>query len=419
MQSKGAAVYVEIDGEEFEGRDFCWSSDIMVLSDQFSLILPAPDGKATTTSGKRVPVAEIHGGATGRGKLGSLVKFYESDPEVEDGAKLLKITGRLVDVDDSEDERGGYQLRLSGYDLGWHLTTGDGPVFQNYRGIVWSKLLDKIVMAASNQWGFQGVRSGNLENMRTRIGPRAAIESARFRGTKEGGKPQPGAIQPLFQFEVGETIGSRLIELAKWQRYLVNVSADGWLQFFQPTTSTTPFYYFHHERADEEKKVFPVNNISHVRFKNSASGRYTRTECWTSQVTLTTQQQTAQTTNPNVGRYHGQYNDDSALPFLRRDTFSDPNQLGKPAANRRAKWRHDRNKFDSWEYRFRVKGHSQDGMPYEPDTIASLRDTVRGIEGIFYVQSVRPCRILAQPGVSSDAGTYTEIVLRLPNLLGA
>lgn len=408
MAKREAAAYLEIDGVEYEARDFAWSSDILQLADQWSVVLPCPEGKAVTTAGKRVPVSEI--------KEGALVRFRTSDPEVEDGAKLLKITGRLVDIADSNDERTGYQLRLSGYDLGWHLTTGHGPVFKNYRGVKWATLLNQLVLDSALGWGFQGVRSGNLENLRTRIGARAAIEAARFRGTKEGGTPQPGAIQPKFQVEVGQSIGPLFIELAKFQRYLVNVSADGWLQFFQPTTSTTPFYYFHHETSGEERQGFAINNVRNSMHRRSASGLYTRTECWTS---IVTPPANADTDDPNFGRYNGAYVDTSILPFTRRNTFSDPNQLGKERATKRAKWAHDRGVFDSWEYRFRAKGHSQDGMPYEPDTIASLRDTVRGIEGIFYVQSVRPSRILAQPGISSDAGTYTDILLRKPNLLGA
>lgn len=426
-------AYVEVDGTEFEARDYAWQNDAMTLSDAWSVTLPAPEGKAVTTAGARVKVTEI--------KPGAKVRFFACDPEVEDGAKLLKMTGRLVDIDDSQDAN-GYQLRLAGSDLGWHLMTGHGPVFKNYWGVNWQKLLEDLVLydgfttstktlvedaaqgvsrvntttkrhLRDNGWGFAGVRLGTLAGLRTKIGPRAAIEAANFRGVKEGGKPQPGAIQKRFQIEPGQSIGPLLIELAKWQRYLVNVSADGWLEFFQPTTASTPFYFFHHELAGDRQ---PMGNIRNTKFKTSASGLYTRTECWTS---IVTPPANADTDDPNFGKYKGEHLDPDLLPFIRRHTFTDTNQLGKDKAAQRAKWAHDRGIFDSWEYSFRAKGHSQGGMPFEPDTIASLRDTVRGIEGNFWVQSVRPCRILGAGGVSTDSGTYTDIVLRLPGLLGA
>lgn len=403
--ASGHRCFLEIDGTEFEARDWAWQSDVIQLADQWSVTLPCPEGKAITTDGRRVPAGEIREGAK--------VRFFACDPEVEDGAKLLKITGRLVDIADSQDEQGGYVLSLSGFDLGWHLTTGHGQVFKNIRGVKWGTFLNQVVLDPSLKWGFAGVRSGNLENQSTRIGPRAAIEAARFKGTKEGGTPQPGAIQPRFQIEVGQSVGPLLIELAKWQRYLVNVSADGWLQFFQPTNASTPFYYFHHELARGRQ---PMGNIRGSKLRRSASGLYTRTECWTS---IVTPPANADTEDPNFGRYNGIYVDADLLPFSRRMTFSDANQLGKQRAARRAKWQHDRGIFDSWQYTFRVQGHSQGGMPFEPDTIASLRDVVRGLEGNYYVQSVRCARILPSGGVSSDAGTYAELILRKPGLLGA
>lgn len=432
--ASGNRCFLEIDGTEFEARDWAWQSDILQLSDQWSVTLPCPEGKSVTTDGKRVPVAEI--------KPGAKVRFFATDPNVEGGAKLLKMTGRLVTKSDGSDDRGGYVLNLAGFDLGWHLTTGHGPVFKNIRGVSWTKFIEELVLHDSvsystkklvedasagisrvvvtrnttltdNGWGFAGVRLGTLEGLSTKIGPRAAIEAARFKGTKEGGKPQPGAIQPRFQVEVGQSIGPLLIELAKWQRFFVNVSADGWLQFFQPTNASTPFYYFHHELARERQ---PMGNIRNSRLTDSADGLYTRTECWTS---IVTPPANADSDDPNFGRYKGAFDDPDILPFIRRHTFSDPNQLGKEKASERAKWAHDRGVFDSWQYTFRVQGHSQDGMPFEPDTIASLRDTVRGLSGNYYVQSVRCARILPSGGVSSDAGTYSDIVLRKTGLLGA
>lgn len=402
----GPSAYVEVDGVEYEARDFMFTDDSLTLADEWSVTLPCSDGKATALDGRRVPIADF--------KEGALVRFRESDPDVEGGAKIPKMVGRLIDIADSNDERNGFTVTLSGYDLGWHLTTGHGPVFQNYRGVKWETLIKRLVLNPADKWGFAGVRLGNLENVKTKIGARAALESAKFAGAKD--KPDPGAIQPRFQIEVGQSIGPMLIDTAKWERRLVNVSADGWLQVYTPSTSASPtLYEFHHQSAEQDH-IYPRNNVLGSSLRRSASGLNTVTQCWT---TVVRPPANADTDDPNRGRYNGQYVDADLLPFTRRNTFSDGNQMGRTRAERRAKWAHDRGIFDSWEYSFTATGHSQNGVPFVSDTIASLRDTVRGVSGVFYVQRVRLIRKLAGAGVSQGTGTMTQITLRLPDLLGA
>ena len=398
-------MYVSVDGVEFESRDFAYEDDILTLSDQFSVTVPCPEGKATALDGRRYPVAWF--------KEGALVELREVDPAVEGGAKLPKLKGRLINIADTNDDKQGFTLALSGYDLGWHLTTGHGEVLQNYRGVKWDTWLNRVVLNAANRWGFSGVRLGNLENVRTKIGARAALEAAKFAGSKD--KPSPGAIQPRFQIEVGQSVGPLIIETAKWERRLVNVSADGWLQIYSPRTSASaPLYSFEHHAADVDRAQ-PRNNVLKSSLRRTAEGLNTITQCWT---TIVRRPPNADTTDPNFGRYEGQYVDAGLLPFTRRMTFSDANQMGKARAQKRAKWAHDRGRFDSWEYTFTTTGHSQNGIPFVSDTIASLNDTVRGIRGVFYVQRVKPLRRMVPGGINAG-GTTAEITLRLPDLLGA
>lgn len=407
-QATGPACYVEIDGTEFESRDFAYTDDILTLADSWSVTLPCPDGKATALDGRRLPLSYF--------KPGALVKFRETDPDVEAGAKLPKMIGRLVEIADSNDERNGFTLSLTGYDLGWHLTTGHGPVYQNYRGVNWVTLLNLLVLNPADKWGFAGVRIGNLENKLTKIGGRDALNAAKFQGVAADGKPQPGAIQRRFQVEIGQSIGPIIIDMAKWARRLVNVSADGYLQIYSPVTSSSfTKYAFYHQSAEQDS-ILPRNNVFRSSLRQSAATLSTITQCWT---TIVTRPDNANTTDPNYGSYEGQFTDSDLLSFRRRNTFSDSNQMGKTRAQARARWAHDRGVFDSWEYTFITAGHSQGGIPFMSDTIASLNDTVRGIQGVFYVQRVKPVRKLAAAGLSPGAGTYTEITLRKPDLLGA
>jgi hypothetical protein len=408
MQATGPAMFVEVAGVEYESRDFCYTDDALTLSDSWSVTLPCPDGYATGLDGRRVHISTF--------KEGALVKLREADPAVESGMKMPRLVGRLTSISDRNDPQSGFVVTLSGYDLGWHLTTGCGEVFQNYRGVKWNQWLNRVVLNAANGWGFAGVRTGNLENVRTKIGTRAAINAAQFRGVRDDGTPNYGAIQPRFQIEIGQSVGPIIIDTAKWERRLVNVSADGWLQIFSPRTSASKaLYTFDHHAADKDS-IYPRNNVFNSSLTRSADGLYTVTQCWTSIVNRPLNEDTD---NPNRGQYHGQYVDSAALPFTRRNTFSDSNQIGRRRAEVRAKWMHDRGVFDSWEYTFTTQGHSQNGIPFVSDTIASLNDSIRGIRGLFYVQRVKPVRRLASAGISTGAGTYAEITLKKPDLLSA
>lgn len=408
MAASGPAAFVEVAGQEYEARDFAWESSVIQLADQWSVTLPAPNGRLLASDGTFVPAHQAV-------SEGALVRFYESDPLVSRGERKLKMTGRLVTIDDEETPDGGYLLRLGGYDLGWHLTTGCGKSLMNYRSLIWTQLLSRLcgisinadgsVFSDSFGWGFQGVRLGNLENKKTRIGPRAAFDAqVQFYTT---------GIPPRFQVEVGQSIGPLLVEMAKWQKSLVNVSADGWLQFFRPDYQQGALYEFHHHLAGtvEAQK----NNVSQVSLRRDANNLYTKVECW-STVLFQLQQNPL---NPNQGRYHGTYVNAGTLPFLRLDSFTDPNQIGQDKVNARALWRWQREFYDAWEYHFRTIWHSQGGVPFEPDTICSLDDDVRGLHGEFYVSAVRCVRKLPRGGGDRSAGTYAEITLKKPGFLGA
>jgi prophage tail gpP-like protein len=397
----GPAVYLEIGGVEYEAREFAWDSSILQLADQWSATLPAPEGKIRATSGEWMPANKVL-------TDGALVRIYESDPTVEGGRKIPKMKGRLVNIDDAESPEGGYQITLSGFDLGWHLTTGHGRVFTNLRGVAWKTFLERNVLDASLGWGFEGVRYGNLANKNLRLG-RALIQTTL--------NPQIGAIQPRFQIEVGQSLGPLLIEFAKREGYLLNVSADGYLQFFRPDYEQQPLYTFrHYLRSDEVGSQF--NNIMRPRLRRSAEQLYALVEAWN---TVLRPPPVQDTEDPTEGRYHGAYANLGSLPFERRYTFSDPEQIGQDRANARAKWQWQRLRFDAWEYTFTVRGHAQNGIPFEPETLCDVVDPVRGINETLYITGVRCWRKLARAGIdrTTDTGTLAQITTHRAHLLGA
>src|SRR5262249_46581459 len=98
--------------------------------------------------------------------------------------------------------------------------------------------------------------------------------------------------------------------------------------------------------------------------------------------------------NPNEGHFRGTYRAPSTLPFVRRFTFADGDQLTKQMANEGARWKAERGLFDSWQYVIQVKGHSHNGVFFEPDTFAEVNDSVNGVQGVLYVSAVRYSRDL-------------------------
>lgn len=407
--TRDAVVYVTIGGVDYECRDHSYSATVLKLSDTFSVTIPAPGGKVRGADGKQVAVAEV-------AMMGAEVKLAVSDPNVQGGMRIDKLLGKVTGRRIQADATSGTVLQVTGADLGWTLSSC-GQVFRNIRGLKWEKWIARnlgLVVGPSGAtvrddmgWGFRGVRAGNLLNRTLRLG-RAAVQSDWQQDTA------PSLVEPVFQIEVGQTLDGMIIQFAKLDHYLVNVSSDGWLQYFQPHYDQKPLYSFWHAPAGSD--AARKNNVIRPVLDESADSLYTQVECWSTVIDTTANDQT----DPNAGRYHGTYTNTGTLPFPRRYTFTDTEQMGQSRVDARAKWQWQRGLFDSWTYSFEVVGHSQDGVPLVEDTMCELHDSVYGVDGLFYVSAVEYTRKLARPGLdSSGAGTRAKVTLKRPNLLAA
>src|SRR5262249_38677575 len=147
---------------------------------------------------------------------------FMSDPNIAGGQKVQKLVGIVVgrEVISKED---GTTLKITGADLGWHLTNNTGLIWKNLNGIKFDALL-KLVIDSS--WGFQGVRSSNDLNRKLKQG-RAGFAAS-------GVNTPLFSILPRIQFEPGETLADVLVRYARREKLLINVSGDGYLQIFQP-----------------------------------------------------------------------------------------------------------------------------------------------------------------------------------------
>jgi hypothetical protein len=410
--TQDAVIYINIAGVDYLCREHVYAASVLKLADAFSVTIPAPDGQVIAVDGSKTPVENV---AT----MCADVTIDVADPNVDGGQRVTKLRGVVTGRRVSSDNSSGTVLAVTGADKGWWLTSC-GQVFRNLRGVKWQKFFQKnlgiTVDAAGNVtadafgWGFKGVRAGNVLNRRLRLGRQAAQSDF-----QQDVAPTP--VEPVFQIEVGQTLDGLMIQYAKIDHLLVNVSTDAYLQIFRPDYAQQSRYTFNHHPASDSRSR--DNNVIGPSLEESADGYYSVVECWSTVIDTTDNDPT----NPNAGRYHGRYplhGESDLIPHHRLYTFTDTEQMSQERVNQRAKWQWQRFQFDGWTYTFETVGHSQNGVPYVEDTMCELHDSVYGLDGLYYVSAVEYRRKLARPGFDrGGAGTRCKITLKKPNLLGA
>ena len=382
-------VSVTINGVESDLiSQYCYDSDILQLGDPFSVVLPDPHNRYSN-------VVE-----------GDPITLNMASPLVGNGQKVQKITGIVTQVMRSGARGQGNVLNIAGADLGWHLVNNDAPIWKRLAGTTFGGLYSLLV---DSSWGFQGFAAGNDRNVKVKMGGNYARAIATLTATD---KP------PIVQIEPGDKPADFFIQYAKLANKLVNVSFDGVLQLFQPNyTAPVAFGFWNYAEKDRVK----YNNVIRYRLTRALSGRYTKAVCVGSAM-IPISSAIATGNDPNANSFRGTYTLPTGvlanssvftpLKFNRLTAFADPDRLNRSQAQARAKWKIQRGEFDSWVYEITVRGHSQGGNFYEPDTLAQVHDTNIGFEGKVYISAVQYNR-------SRDGGTTTTLTCRQPNLLAA
>lgn len=380
-------VSIVIGGVEHDRiTSYSYDSDLLQLGDPAAVSIPIPSG-----------AADYQGGPAGFVELGDIIKIYMSDPDVAGGKKILKMTGRVLQTTISDQEGTGTVLNVGCADLGWHLTSCEVPYWKRLEGKTFQGIYDLFVHPS---WGFAGFRSENDTNTRVKLGgsyTRAVATLA------------PSEKPPIIQTEPGSYPADYLIEYAKLANMLVNVSSDGYLQLFAPSYTGPIAYKFYHYAADDKRRN--QNNIKQATLGQSIDSLYTKCVA-ISQRTIPLKQG-VDPNDPNANSIRASYTPAAApLPFYRLNAYADGDRTNTKQLAARAAWKFQRGLFDSWTYEITVRGHSQGGLFYEPDTMCEVHDTVCGVHGSFYVTAVRYMR-------SEDNGTETHLTIKKPKLLAA
>lgn len=389
--------------------DLDYSSDMLAVGDQCHFTVDNP-GRRYTGALRKGSVVELYlANPSVQGPRSTLSHRTPAQSSATGGSQYtLKHRGRIIERAPEGSPTGGSIIKITSADLGWHLQECCAPLWFNLRQ---GSLRDLVDPARSRpgrggqplyfldpSFGFKGVRGSNKINRSLKQSVKVAEQLA---------------LQELtlfaIQVEPGDHLLDKVLEYARRENLLVNVSVDGFIQVWLPDYTEQPQYRIVN-RAGE-------SNIIQYREVDSARTSYTEVECVGEQYGF--EGDTKDPNNPNATKKRGKVRSEdlpahlrSSLPFLHRLTFSDGEMYNRGLAKQMAEWRYKRALFDSYFVEYTLEEHHQNGVWWESDFMCSVEDDDLGLSGNFYIQSVN-CTSRA------GEGDLTRVVLRLPGLLTA
>lgn len=413
-QADSPRLHVSFLGREYAGargsESFSVTSTLTGLSDGWTLDLPVTD-----TVNADIPGLNLQRFVP--------IKLAHADPRVDDGKPVPFVMGVCTRVEHHCSD-GASVLRLSGYDLGKLLDSCAKP-WLRLRGLSLGAIIDKLLdpsWLARNRvdnWGIRGVTGLNRDRV-LKLGKRVSF--GRQAIIQDVGKVYAVLMPPL-QTEVGETVGdlisryARLTGLTASTGSYVNVSADGFVQIFNPDDyKNEPALYVFEDHLDDRN--FRVKRSSLIL---DGEDLYAEYDCYGSVIFPPQVFSGDKITNPNAGRFFGQSKQDVlGAPdgrIFRRHTFSDAEQYQQGFARVRAEWRRKQSLYKETQIRLTVQGHSMPGpdgqwRPIVEGNIAELNSSRLRIQGRFIIEQVTKHQ-------NASVGTEADVVLRKLGLLGA
>lgn len=374
------AIYNGPDRTLINTIGFTYSSDVLNLGDPFTFTLANPDGRYNQ-----------------RFQRGARVSFYLSNPDVRGGTRTLKHTGIVVNRTQRGDMQGNF-IDVQCADLGWHLRENDAPLYFKLR---YSTLEDLLTSPEwiDPSWGILGITADNA----TSVAIRQALNLGRAQAQLN---LQPFGTFVFIQTEPGDRVADVLMTYARRQGFLVTVSPDGYLQIWNPADARPPLYAINLHGWDSGARQ--SNTVMNYAIMEDIASTWTEVTCIGEIVGGDIQ---TNTLDQNATKRRNTVYNPQVLPFVHRMGYADGDIYDTETAGRAAAWKYNRGIFESWAATYTVRGHHANGNWWESDTYVTVRDSINGIEGDFYVQSVQYAR--------SERGDITTLTLRRPGLLKA
>jgi hypothetical protein len=281
-------------------------------------------------------------------------------------------------------------------------------------------LLDPSWLAKNrtDNWGIQGVTALNRDRF-VKLGQRVAQGRAQIELNQN--KTYTTLLPPL-QTEVGETVydilsrAARLTGFTQSQGSFVSVSADGYVQIFNPDDSKNDeALYVIEDHLDSRNLV-----VKHSARRQDGEDLYTEYDCYGSVIAPPVNYSIDRLEFPNAGRFFGQAASSILGPsdnlIFRRLTFSDAEQYQRGFATVRAKWRQKQSLYREQSIPVTIRGFSLPGpdgkwRPIVEGNIAELNSSRLRLRGKYLVEQT----VKRQNGSN---GSETDITLRPLGLLG-
>ena len=350
---------------------FSYTSNVLQISDPFSVTVPDPRGEWIDKL-----------------KVGNAIKFFMKNQSVAGGQSTPKVTGVITNREVTVDNNGGTVIRITGADLGWHLMNNDAPLWFSLAGVQFEKLLNASIRpqdvfnkSTDPGWGFAGVRLGNIDNRNLKT-------TLKFPPSQAYQMSLATPTTPIWVLvEPGMKIADLLITFARRQKFLIGISADGWLQMFLPDYDQPVGYHLKHYRDDRRNQ----NNVKSAKMSDDLGSIWTDVTVVGERPFLTLDQQATKAQsvgNPTFGKFRGYSSHHDDLKFRHQITFSEAEMQGKTQADARALWKYQRGKFDAHTIQYTVRGHYQGGVWWESDMMCDVDDDVLNIHEPWYVSAV-------------------------------
>lgn len=387
---RSTQMILRVGGKEIRDiRTFSYVNDCLQLGNPFSAEIPDPRSEWSRVVTR-----------------GAKVEVFLSNPDVNQGKPTQKLTGRVREVQQGARAGTGRVLRVTGADLGFHLTHDSGPLGFALSRTTYRNLLSQVI---DSSWGFKGIRFGDGNSLNRQVQLGRSQKLLQYTANNEVPLQYIG-IEP------GEQVSSILTDVARFAGLLLTVSADGYLQAWNPDYSRQPAYQFEYHGEDDAARA--RNNIEEVTVSSSCDSLHTDVTC-VGEILLQLDQ--VNPDDPHPGRKIGTTKNAALLPYKSRQTYVDTEQFSAKYAQANAEWQMQRNLFDSWGYQCSAPYHHQKGTWYEADMMTSLLDTVnhddstgkvRGIAGNYWIQRV-------ELHWDKDRGGGTSFLIRHKDLLKA
>lgn len=345
------------------------------------------------------------------------------DPQVQGGMALPALQGVVTHIEQDTGD-GPSTIRVSGYDLG-KLLDSCGPAWKRVKGHTLKQLYDLLVdsswlapegpsLTGDVGWGIKGVTDLH-RNRVLKLGQR--VTSREIVAQAYGQKTY--SFMPPVQIEPGEVVFDTLSRYARIATrdqtkklqagLLMNVSADGYVQFFNPDdyVNDPAVYQFDYHLDSRNCR------IRNAKLVLDGEGLYSDYLCYGSVIRMVWKKDTR---DPNAGKFYAPVSMPGYLGVNRRLTFMDGEQYDRERAERRADWKRKQALYQEWALIYTIAGHSwptPNGawQPLVEGLNCEVNDSRNLVYGSYLIDTVTRQQ--------SDAGTTAQIIIRQKGLLGA